>query len=58
MKTLGKWGETQREMSIASPTEEGCCFMIENNELHECCGREVLVRFSLSRFHHIVEGKA
>ena len=31
--------------------------MIENKELHECCGREVLVRFSLSRFHRIVEEK-
>ena len=57
MKTLGEGGETQREMSVASPREEGCCFLIEKNELHECCGREVLVRFSLSRFHRIVEEK-
>ena len=58
MKTLGKGGWTQIEVSIASPREEGCCFMIEKNELHEYCGREVLVRFSLSRFHRIVEEKA
>lgn len=57
MKTLEKGGGTQREMSIASPRED-CCFMIENNELRECCGRKVLVRFTLSRFHRIVEEKA
>jgi len=57
VKTLGKGGETQREMSIASP-REGCCFVTEKTELHECRGREALVRFSLSRFHHIVEEKA
>ena len=58
MKTLGKGGGTQIEVSIASPREESCCFLIEKNELHEYCGREALARFNLSQFHRIVEEKA
>jgi len=56
VKTLGKGGGTQIEVSIASPREEAC-FLIEKKELHEYCGRGALARFSLSKFHRIVEEK-